>query len=119
MVRIFLLLPFLLFGFGHFLATNFFGFVVTLTFFKSVHMHVLFQAWFPCYYAHPQPPPTPLPPGPGPVVGVLALQFVDLIGSIESSIDVVPFFDLSGLMAFFIGMGPHRPIPTTGRDIQE
>jgi hypothetical protein len=23
------------------------------------------------------------------------------------------------LMAFFIGMGPHRPIPTTGRDIQE
>lgn len=58
-------------------------------------------------------------PDPGPVVGVLALQFVDLIGSIESSIDVFPFCDLSGLMAFFIGMGSHRPIPTTGRDIQE
>jgi hypothetical protein len=110
MVRIFLLLPFLLFGFGHFLATNFFGFVVTLTFFKSVHVYVLFQAWFPCYYAHPDPRP---------VVGVLALQSVDLIGSLESSIDVFPFCDVSGLMAFFIGMGPHRPIPTTGRDIQD
>ncbi len=39
-----------------------------------------------------RPPPTPPPPGP--VVGVLALQFVDLIRSIESSIDVFPFFEL-------------------------
>lgn len=88
--------------------------------FLQVCAHACFISSMVPLLLRPLPtPPTPLPPGPGPVVGVLALQFVDLIGSIESSIDVVPFFDLSGLMAFFIGMGPHRPIPTTGRDIQE